>query len=199
MSITRKWAFARAEYIDPDTSVAWIAESRAGTGTWVIRECDGEDGRDDLIRGIMVPFDDSREGTLLAISSEDREGLGMSEATLHVLEVELRLDQQARSKDARAFVQGTPQVRRPDNIDIRARLLGEPVMSGLRSIIAEAAAAGIRVRSARITTHQMVELAREGGRILQRVVDPQADEGAETITAVEIHGVRVWCKGRVEW
>ena len=95
--IIRKWAFARVEHFDEDL-VAWIAESRAGTGTWVIRECEGEDGRDDLIKGIMVPFCEHREGTLLPISKEDREALGMSEDTWAALEAGLRVDQKERER-----------------------------------------------------------------------------------------------------
>jgi hypothetical protein len=40
MDIARKWCFARAEVRDYDAGVTWIAEARARTGIWVIRELD---------------------------------------------------------------------------------------------------------------------------------------------------------------
>lgn len=36
--IDRKWPIARAEVYDPDNGWTWVAESRAGTGTWVVRD-----------------------------------------------------------------------------------------------------------------------------------------------------------------
>ena len=102
MSIVRKWAFARAEVID-DEGVAWIAESRAGTGTWVIRE-DHQSAHvppDDIgrettpisIRGAMFDFPCEGGGLLLTMTPEQREWLGMSDMTYHEINVALRLAQ----------------------------------------------------------------------------------------------------------
>lgn len=90
MNITRKWAFARAEYIDPDDGTAWIAESRAGTGTWVIRE-DETEGLvmyvpRGILRGVSCPFGDDAPATLLAITDAQRASLEMSVATMVELE-----------------------------------------------------------------------------------------------------------------
>ena len=100
MSIVRKWPFARAEIIDHD-GVSWIAECRAGTGTWVIRE-DGSGAQvppDDLgretaprsIRGAMFDFP-YEGGLLLSMTQEQREWLGMSDETYHEINVQLRMD-----------------------------------------------------------------------------------------------------------
>lgn len=108
MSIIRKWAFARAEVYD-ENGVAWIAEARAGTGTWVLRDPDAvgdPDGQipvDDLgreqqprgLRGAMFPFTD-QESMLLLMTTEQREALGMSDATYQAINVELGLDQRRR-------------------------------------------------------------------------------------------------------
>lgn len=82
--IVRKWVIARAEHIDEE-GVAWIAETRAGTGTWVIHDRGG-----DALRGLMVEFDDERSGVLLALSEEDQAKLGMSAGTMASLEATLR-------------------------------------------------------------------------------------------------------------
>jgi hypothetical protein len=89
MSITRKWAIARVEHIDDD-GVSWIAETRAGTGTWVIRE-DGSDEPFELV-GAMFPFP-AEPGLLLTMTVEQRAKLHMSDEVYQLLNVELRLEQ----------------------------------------------------------------------------------------------------------
>ncbi len=86
MTIIRKWDCARAELIT-DELVCWIAETRANTGTWVIREGLGE-GNETVtvtypnipgyypnapwsltpIVGAMFPFDDELQGQLLVMN-----------------------------------------------------------------------------------------------------------------------------------
>jgi hypothetical protein len=93
MSITRKWAIARVEHIDDD-GVNWIAETRAGTGTWVIREgwIDNEARLPFEIVGDMFPFP-AEPGLLLTMSVEQRAKLHMSDDVYQLLNVELRIVQ----------------------------------------------------------------------------------------------------------
>jgi hypothetical protein len=78
MSIDRKWAFARTVVWDHDTCNPWVAESRAGTGTWVVVANDPTDP--DNVSGRFFDFDDDHEGTLLYMTPEQREAMGMSDA-----------------------------------------------------------------------------------------------------------------------
>lgn len=78
--------------------VAWIAECRANTGTWLIREDESVTIADDLdreckpqgIRGAMFPFV-QEAGLLLMMTPEQRKDLGLSDATYHEINVELSL------------------------------------------------------------------------------------------------------------
>ena len=101
MSYQRKWAFARAQVWDE--GVLWLAESRAGSGTWVIREVDDEDPPslalvDALVEGEMVegltgayfPFHGDHQGILLYMTPEQREALSMSDAAYAEIEAALR-------------------------------------------------------------------------------------------------------------
>jgi hypothetical protein len=109
MSINRKWAVARAEHIDHDGSLCWIAEVRAGTGTWVIRENEadeslpaGAEGQLPIaIVGAMFPFpEDGGEDMPLTMTPEQRTALGMSDETYQALNVALRLDDERRTNPA---------------------------------------------------------------------------------------------------
>ena len=101
MTIIRKWDCARAELIT-DELVCWIAETRANTGTWVIREGLGEGneaviypeipGTADSIIGAMFPFDDELQGQLLVMTQEQREALGMPLKVYEKLNDMLRYD-----------------------------------------------------------------------------------------------------------
>lgn len=93
MNIVRKWPIARAEHIDEE-GVAWIAESRAGTGTWVIRQTGPE-----TIVGHAVEFDSNREGVMLPLSAEARKDLKMSDEVHFELEVQLRRDYEKRQEE----------------------------------------------------------------------------------------------------
>ncbi len=105
MAIIRKWDCARAEYIT-DELVCWIAETRAGTGTWVIREGIGENnermtypdvpGTCEPIVGAMFPFDDEHEGQLLVMTPEQREALSMPDEVYEELNRILRYDMHKR-------------------------------------------------------------------------------------------------------
>ena len=100
MYIGRKWPIARAEHMTED-GVAWIAESRAGTGTWVIREEGAPEGSvlDSPIRGAAFEFNEPEDGFMLATTKEQREALGMSDDVWHELEVQLRRDYEKRQAE----------------------------------------------------------------------------------------------------
>ena len=90
MKITSNWDFARAEVDDTD-GVGWIAEARARTGTWVIRQ----HANDFVVIGLMVPLDED-SSMLLSLSEAQRKTLDMSDDTYQRLNVSLRLDRIAR-------------------------------------------------------------------------------------------------------
>lgn len=94
MSITRKWPIARAEIYDED-GVEWIAEARAGTGVWVIRDGNDEKAlpdRSETLRGLYVDFPDQEGGLMLVLTPAQREDLGMDDRTYHELNVALSRD-----------------------------------------------------------------------------------------------------------
>jgi hypothetical protein len=97
MHLVRKWPIARAEHIDKE-GIAWLAESRAGSGTWVIRETDADNNN---IVGHMVEFDDNRQGVMLPLEAEIRKALGMSDDVFFELEVQLRRDYEKRQEAKR--------------------------------------------------------------------------------------------------
>lgn len=94
MSIDRKWEIAHAVVWDDDT--VWVAETRAKTGTWVVRELRGD--RDEehpvfgwsAIGGAYFPFDEEQTGCLLHMSIAEREALRMSDEVFSELNVSLR-------------------------------------------------------------------------------------------------------------
>lgn len=98
MTFIRKWSIARSEIFD-EGGVAWLAEARAGTGVWVIREDHSvKPPQDDLrerqpsaIRGAIFDFAEDGPVTMLTMTPEQRAWLGMSDATYQSLNVELRL------------------------------------------------------------------------------------------------------------
>jgi hypothetical protein len=95
MSIVRKHPIARAEHID-DAGIAWIAEARAGTGTWVIRE-EQEDPA--ALRGRFFEFSDEDGDLTLRATAEERTALGMSDDTYQRLNVVLQLDYERRQRE----------------------------------------------------------------------------------------------------
>jgi len=98
--MTRKWPIARAEVTEEDN--CWIAESRAGTGTWVICEDEATDTLDFPIRGAMFEFDEEQPGVLLPMTPEQREALKMPDSVYHELEVQLRLSYKEREEKRHA-------------------------------------------------------------------------------------------------
>ena len=108
MSIERKWAIARAAVYAED-GIIWVAESRAGTGTWLMRENEDEDnnwpqdeeGRDSPVyglKGAFFPFAGEHEGVILYMTKEQREHIGMPDDVYHRLEVDLELSYQEKEK-----------------------------------------------------------------------------------------------------
>lgn len=119
MNITRNWAFAVAAVHDED-GVTWIAESRARTGTWIVREAVAESHRF-APNGVPVVgafFELDASGSLLPMSAEDREAIGMSDGTYVELEHQLRRSQRREREIQRA----------------RSDLLGEINRVGLRDL-----------------------------------------------------------------
>jgi hypothetical protein len=92
MSIIRKWPIARAEWMTDD-GVGWIAEARAGTGVWVIRE-NGEhdEAGAETLRGLMVDFPEQEGSLMLVMTPAQRESLEMDDRTYHELNVGLQRD-----------------------------------------------------------------------------------------------------------
>ena len=111
MYITSKYPVARAEHIDED-GISWIAEIRAGAGTWVIR--DGYGGPFPIV-GVGFPFP-SEPGLLLNATAEQRARLGMSDEVYQQLNVDLRLQQERQDAPA------TDRDLRASVIDLRRRL-----------------------------------------------------------------------------
>lgn len=92
--IIRNWVYARAEYLGSDSEDGnisydgdWIAETRARTGTWVLREWDGK------LTAAMFPWSPTFEGgpMLLTMTPEQRAEMGMSDETYTSLNVRLCL------------------------------------------------------------------------------------------------------------
>lgn len=92
MSFVRKWPIARAE-LTTEEGVSFIAEARAGTGVWVVRDGFGNDDDGSArLRGLMTDFPDEEGSAMLVLTAAQRAELEMDDRTYLELNVRLSRD-----------------------------------------------------------------------------------------------------------
>lgn len=116
----RKWAFAHAQVWDENGDI-WLAESRAGSGTWVIHEGgDSPPPHRDLIDsshyqpsgliGAFFPFHEDHTGVLLYMTPEQRAALAMPDAVYTEINDCLRASDRERTRARGAGSPAPPPV-----------------------------------------------------------------------------------------